>query len=173
VTAGICIGRRAHVGIVRGGCSLCPMAANLELVGGAGDLQRPRVVSLVTRTAGQHEVGYVVATAIDAVDKMMDLQSSSRPAPRYTAATAVATPHQPRDAGWDILVRALRRSTVDGADVLRIAGRAVDRGGADRDLGASTVLPTLTAALAHGHDDLKLRAAGGLGHRSAVEHRAA
>ncbi len=114
-----------------------------------------------------------MATAIDAVDKMMDLQPSGGPASRYTAATSVATPHQPRDAGWDILVRALRRSTVDGADVLRIASRTLDCGGANRDLGTSAVLPTLTAPLAHGHSDLELRAARGLVRRGAIEHHAA
>src|SRR5882724_8354909 len=103
---------------------------------------------------------------------MMDLQPSRRPAPRYTTATAVATPHQPRDAGRDILVRALGRGAIDGSDMLRIASCALDRGGVDRDLGASAVLPTLTAALTHGHGDLELRAAGGLARRSAVEHRA-
>src|SRR5688500_15116430 len=70
-------------------------------------------------------------------------------------------------------MRALGRIAVDRADVLRVAQRALDGSGADGDLDAGAVLPSLLAALAGRDGDLKLRAAGRRFPRRTVEHRAA
>jgi hypothetical protein len=55
---------------------------------------------------------------------------------------------------------------------LGVAHRAIDVRRADGDLRTGPVLRALTATLAHGHGDLELRAAGGLGLRCAIEHGA-
>ena len=61
-------------------------------------------------------------------------------------------------------------SAIDRSDVLGIAHCASDGRRANGDLRTGPFLPALTATLAHGHGDLELRAAGGLGRRGTIEH---
>ena len=87
-----------------------------------------------------------MTTAIDAVNEMVELQPSRRPTAKYAATTSVATPYEPRDARWNVLIRALQRRTIDRSDVLGIARGTLDR------------------------RDLELRAPRGLGCRGVVEY---
>ena len=153
--------------------SRLPRSPDFELFRTSGDPQHTSVMRLMTGRARQYEIRRTVAATIRAMDQVMELQSSPRAAAWHSATTAIATPHEARDARWNVLVRSFRRGVVERSDVLGIAHCAVDRRGFDRDLCAGAFLPALTAALAHGDRDLKLGAAGELGRRSAVEHRAA
>ncbi|HEX3760490.1 MAG TPA: hypothetical protein VHW23_17360, partial [Kofleriaceae bacterium] len=118
---------------------------DLQLIGSARDRERAAVVSEVTRAAQQHQVRSVVAAAVGAMDQMMTLQPSRRPAARHPAATAIAAPHEAHGARRNVLVRALGRRPIDRSDVLRLAHRALDRRGVDRDLSACAFLPALRA----------------------------
>jgi hypothetical protein len=110
------------------------------MIGSTGDRQCPTVVCQVARTAQENQIQDLMTTAIDAVNKVMDLDPACGSTPRHTAATTVATPDQAWDAWWNVLVCALWRAAIDRSDVLGIARGALDRGGADRDLRARAVL---------------------------------
>src|SRR4051812_12390128 len=114
-----------------------------------------------------------MATTIGAMDQVMELQPAGRATAVHATAASVAAPHEAHDARRDILIRPLRLIAVDRSDVLSIAQRAVDRGRVDRDPRTRAVLPALAAALAYRDRDLEFRAAGGLGPRRTIEHRAA
>jgi hypothetical protein len=146
---------------------------DLEVFRGAGDRQRPGVVGLMTARAGQYDIRCFVAATVGTVDQVMQLEASRRAAAIHPAATAIATPDETRNARRNVLVRPFRRRTVDRSNMLRIAHRAFDRRGGDRDLRAGTLLPALAAALAHRDRNLELRATRGLAGRRAIEHRAA
>src|SRR3979409_323958 len=111
----------------------------------------------MTMTATQYEVRGIMIASIGAMNHVMNLQTSGRAAAIHPATTAAAAPHEARDARCDVLVRPLRRRTIDRTNMLGIAHRAVDRLGIDRDLGTGALLPAAAAALAHGHGDLELR----------------
>src|ERR1044071_4009369 len=98
-----------------------------------------------------------MASAVGAMDEVMDLESSRRPAAGHAAAAPVAPPHQAHGARRYVLIRALGYGAVDRSDVLRVAHRPVDRRMFDRDLRARAFLPALPAALAHRHRNLILR----------------
>ena len=114
-----------------------------------------------------------MAAAVGAMDDVVQLQPARGAAARQPATSAVAPPHEPRDAGWNVLMRALRGVAIEQSEVLGVAQGALDRRGADRELRAGTFLPTLLAARADGHGNLELRAPGRLGSGRAIEHRAA
>lgn len=86
-----------------------------------------------------------MATAVDAMDHVMQLQAARGPTSGHAAATSIATPHQSRDARRNVLVGARRRIVVDRSEVLRVARRALDRGRAAGDLGTGAVLPALAS----------------------------
>src|SRR3954468_2114050 len=114
-----------------------------------------------------------MAPAVDAMDHVMDLETSRRTATRHAAAASVATPYQASSARRNILMRTLGHRAVDRPDMLSVAHRTIDRRGLDRDLRAGPVLPALPAAPTDGHRDLVLRPTGSLrGHRT-IENRAA
>jgi hypothetical protein len=145
-------------------------ASDLELICRARDRQRTAMVSEVTRAAQQAEVRSLMASAVGAMDQVMDLQPSRRPAAGHAAAASVSAPHQARGARRDVLIRALGYGAVDRSDVLSVAHRSVDRRGFDRDLRARAFLPALPAALAHRHRNLIPRPARDLRARRAIEH---
>jgi hypothetical protein len=81
-----------------------------------------------------------MAAAVGAVDHVVELEPSRRAAAIAAAATAIAAPHQARDAGRNVLVRPLRCGPIDGSDVLGIAQRTIDRRRIDGDLRAGAFL---------------------------------
>ncbi|HEX2688400.1 MAG TPA: hypothetical protein VHN14_17340, partial [Kofleriaceae bacterium] len=150
-----------------------PQPPDLEALRRPGDGKESAVVRQMTGTAQEDEVPGIVAAAVYTVNHVVELEPSRRAAAIAAAAAAIAAPHQARDAGRNVLVRPLGRGAIDGSDVLGIAQRAIDRRRIDGDLRAGAFLPALAAAATHDDGDLELRAAGGLGRRRAVEHRAA
>jgi hypothetical protein len=143
------------------------------MIRGSRDRQHTGVVRLVAGSAAEHEVQSIVAATVGAVNDMVQLEGSRRSAASYAATSAVATPHEPRDARRNVLVRPLGCGAIDRSDVLCIAHRTVDRRRVDGDPSTAAFLPALTASLAHGHGDLVPGAAGGLGRRRAVQEDAA
>src|SRR4051794_744656 len=107
------------------------------------------------------------------MNDVVDLQRARGAAAGDTAAAAIAPPHKPDRARWDVLVRSLGAGAVERADVLGIAQRTVDRTGVDSDLRARAFLPSALAGRTHGDGDLELRTAGELGRHRAVEDRPA
>src|SRR6476646_1085301 len=102
------------------------------------------------------------------MNNMMQLEPAGRATPIDPAAATVATPHEARDTWRNVLVCTFRRCAVDRSDVLRVAHRAIDRRGIDRDLSPGAFLPASLTALAHRDGDLELGAAIGLDPRRAV-----
>jgi hypothetical protein len=110
-----------------------------------------------------------VAATVGAMDQMMQLEPARGTTTGSPAAAAIATPHEARDARWNILMRPLRRTAVDRTDMLSIAHRPIDRRGIDRDLRPGTFLPSPSAALADRDGDLKFGPPGQLGRARIVE----
>jgi hypothetical protein len=146
---------------------------DLEALRRPCDGKESAVVRQMTGAAQEDEVPGIMAAAVDTVNHVVELEPSRRATAIGAAAAAIAAPHQARDAGRNVLVRPLGGGAIDGSDVLGIAQGALDRRRIDGDLCAGAFLPALAAAPTHGHGDLELRAARGLGRRRAVEHRAA
>src|SRR3954470_10236488 len=112
----------------------------------------------MARAAHQNSIHRIVTAAVSAMNQMMNVEVSGRPATRHAAAAAIATPDQPRDARWNVLMRALGDIAVDRSDVLRVAKCALHGGAIDRDLRTGAILPASAAPLAQRHGDLELRA---------------
>src|SRR5512143_4132894 len=117
--------------------------------GSSGDRQHSTVMCQVALTARKRQIRCIVTTAVGAMNQVMDLDPACGSTPRHAAATTVATPDQACDAWRNVLVCALQRAAIDRSDVLRIALGTLDRGGADCDLRARSVLPALPAAFTH------------------------
>src|SRR5690349_24579483 len=98
----------------------------------------------------------------------MQLETARGAAAVDTAAAAVASPDEARNAVRDVLIGAFGRGAIDRSDVLGIAEPAHDNARVDGDLRAGAFLPALLASAAKRECNLELGAAGGLGGRCAV-----
>ena len=91
--------------------------------------------------------------AVRAVNDVVQLQPARGSAARRLAPAAVAMPHETRNGGRNVLLRARRLRFRLVTDPLSIAFGARDRGSAHRNTSSGAVLPARSTALAHRQRD--------------------